>query len=1564
MIIYDVFRRYHVARLVGHLRGFKPQDELTELPVHSVVHHLDFPAPGELASPVPDTDHWLWQLQPASKILTYQDQFLTGDGMLYPDLDPLIKPPTKMVTRERQAFRREHATFVRFHKDVDTLFTRMNWQAVISYNRLFDYRIYGLLAGYRKFIQIFTTVFNRIALMPDKEHFIPIPLGDKPFGRQAFERAFRVINRSSVKYPNSYHYMFMLHLLAYVHPDAATSIFDQIPLALRHKIHFVVHRDGRQVIYNLGLLGQFGEQVNGLVVILMKQLNLLAVGGKIINQKQIDQAEEKVEFAEPEGEADATYQEPLTKQKVAQRQDTNPDIEVDEDGDDTPDPTREVAAPIPTVPSKSLFTPTVAPVERVTATPVAKVSPVRALTDDTTEEEPETPVEAPPTVAPGDELSKVDNTPGGKMNMPSFRQDPPADAIKHSYREYLTTTVANAPETVIETTDRELTPGQKKRIRTIGQAFRSIKLGPGDKTLAELAVEIPPPVVPSQVDPSQVDLIDDSMRQSRVVKFDEQYLTHGLDSDIARVLLSFNTQGMFVVKVTQRDQLDPMNRVRHYSVLYEDIKHERHTIKFSFPIPDESGNCLVGGNTLHFKKQRINLPFVKSSSTRVSLATNFNKTLVERVSKVARDFFPYLSRLLEKGEFSLVRGGSPDSENYPTIAFAASDTNAVRTLYQAEKIIHTLRYGAERERLAEQLPLQYLNTEFGPVRVAEYRELKSLAEYPFQKTLSAERAKLYREAGPLLMLTLEPVSPHIRKPFEYSELEARLTSISKDKLYWHFRYGRRFLGLDPELQTQLMNLESTYGVYFGTMTGSDACFMHVDGRMAIVDPASNKLLRVTTLLDEVCRVGEVQSAPLLDHCELKILNKALPVGFILSYRYGLEGMLKYMGVKYLLVDKGKRIPPGVPATAAKLRFADRTLIINRAPTVPFLIFSGLGIFNLRDIMFEDMEDPITYLRLIQQLKLSVHYLSGVDSFFDLFIDPISAEVLLRMGEPTNVRDLLIRAVTVLSTTDHVESGATVNSRIRSYERLPGILYNEMARALANYKHRGVGAGNTFSLPPTAVLMRTVTDQLMDNVDVINPIHDIKLVTGVSHAGDGGRSDQTFTIEDRRFPADTLGVISEATVDSGKVAINVLTSMDPALHNLRGMATGRTPAEVTPTETLSVTSLLFPGATNDDGKRANFISIQSTHVVGTEVSDVFRVGTGYEKIMAHRTRPPFAYAAKEDGKILQVDDRLGLVKIEYKNGTTETVKIGESLMANTSSGFYMNQEMVLNGFKAGQRFRKDDVLAYNTRFFSPLYGTKQVAYKIGTTATVALVECDTTLEDSSDITRELSEKMAFAPIHTREISIPKTTTVREIVKPGDHVTSVTPLLVFDESPLELSHADKEIVELLKRLNRAAPSAKSAGEILRIECFHTCPFEEMDPSVAALVKKYRARQTDIRKFAEGSGNEELFIRDSQLAKDSVDRVGRGYLDAETVVIRFYIAHRVPLLGGSKIIYGSSLKSIVAQIMEEPIVTKSGRKVDARMSYRSMTARIINSPKYMGVASALLEQAEQEIIKIWRS
>ena len=112
----------------------------------------------------------------------------------------------------------------------------------------------------------------------------------------------------------------------------------------------------------------------------------------------------------------------------------------------------------------------------------------------------------------------------------------------------------------------------------------------------------------------------------------------------------------------------------------------------------------------------------------------------------------------------------------------------------------------------------------------------------------------------------------------------------------------------------------------------------------------------------------------------------------------------------------------------------------------------------------------------------------------------------------------------------------------------------------------------------------VQDQLMENAGIINPINDIKYKASYSHSGFGGRqSVDTFVLDDRQYPEDGVGSMSEATVDNMKTGYIASLSVDPVLANIRGMPKPVNTADLEPTQMLSISSCLVPCVTNDDGK---------------------------------------------------------------------------------------------------------------------------------------------------------------------------------------------------------------------------------------------------------------------------------------------------------------------------------------------------------------------------------------------
>jgi hypothetical protein len=71
------------------------------------------------------------------------------------------------------------------------------------------------------------------------------------------------------------------------------------------------------------------------------------------------------------------------------------------------------------------------------------------------------------------------------------------------------------------------------------------------------------------------------------------------------------------------------------------------------------------------------------------------------------------------------------------------------------------------------------------------------------------------------------------------------------------------------------------------------------------------------------------------------------------------------------------------------------------------------------------------------------------------------------------------------------------------------------------------------------------------------------------------------ITDRQFTEDQIGIVSEATVDNGKTGMNASLPANPVIVNSRGMVQSLPIDKLEPENILSITSLLFPAATNDD-----------------------------------------------------------------------------------------------------------------------------------------------------------------------------------------------------------------------------------------------------------------------------------------------------------------------------------------------------------------------------------------------
>ena len=640
-----------------------------------------------------------------------------------------------------------------------------------------------------------------------------------------------------------------------------------------------------------------------------------------------------------------------------------------------------------------------------------------------------------------------------------------------------------------------------------------------------------------------------------------------------------------------------------------------------------------------------------------------------------------------------------------------------------------------------------------------------------------------------------------------------------------------------------------------------------------------------------------------------------------------------------------------------IKFADRVLHFNRYPLDKSLIVAGLDAYDLTGYSMADFEGKDAYFSLFAENGLAVNYLKGIDSFYDLFVDNMTYTVLKQMHEPTNVRDLLLRCGVLLSTIDHREASSGANHRIRGYEQFNAILYNEMSREFAGYQARR-SKNNAFSINPKAVYLRIVQNESTMPAEASNPLEDIKMYSNITYGGIGGRTGESFVTNDRRFAADDIGVLSEATADSGKIGMNAMLSFDPTVVNTLGVCESKDPHTLKPANVMSIHSLCMPFANTDDPPRVNFNSIQSTHLMGTEYVNKNRVRTGYERVVAHRVSDDFAAVAEKDGKVTKIDHEAKLMEVTYNDGTKNVFRIDDQY--EYAESIVIQQNLVTN-FKVGDKFKKQDVLTYNKNFFTRDNFTGQADYTTGVMTNVVFIETESTLEDSTEISEALSKKLAIDPVNPKVITLSAKSKVYKALSIGDKVEVSTPLMVFEEDPVGDDNGltvDESTVELLGDLNRATPTAGYSGEIVHIDAYYGGSISNMNPSVAKLVNAAIAEVNAASKLASGSMRANEFIKSTQVPIGS--KFKGIEFDEDTVMFIYYIKERIPHSTGDKLVLCNQLKATTAAIFPKPVQTESGVPIDMFFSQRGVNARKCLSPFLTGIISRIIEKTEKNIIK----
>ena len=469
---------------------------------------------------------------------------------------------------------------------------------------------------------------------------------------------------------------------------------------------------------------------------------------------------------------------------------------------------------------------------------------------------------------------------------------------------------------------------------------------------------------------------------------------------------------------------------------------------------------------------------------------------------------------------------------------------------------------------------------------------------------------------------------------------------------------------------------------------------------------------------------------------------------------------------------------------------------------------------------------------------------------------------------------------------------------------------------------------------------------------------INIVTGLNE-------ERSYTLEKRGYDQSMENIIAQSTSHAGNVGINRQTTIDPGITGGRGYFKQSPIRDHTSiTQTMGMTEALSPFMlTSDDTYRNNMTFVQTAkHTTPVEDSDPLLVTTGADQAMPWITSNMFAFKAKNDGIVKELTDKYMIV--EYKDNSKDYINLSEQTMKNSDGGFYIILQLITD-FKVGQKFKSNDILAWDKKSFSKKVGNNQLSYSMGHLAKIAILTTEDGFEDSGVCSEWLANCMASDIVMPKAIDLLPNTNILKMVSIGDKVREGEPLLIF-QNAFDEEDANEILKNLaiedgdISKVGRSIVKSKYTGEVVDIKLYRLCEISEMSASLQKIFKEHDARINKYKKISSGSVSDVHFD-----PTDKVEALGK-MKNSMGVLIEFYVKYHDKLSVGDKLANLNANKIVLMDVYSDKDAPytdfRPDEKIDVVSSASSIDGRLITSPFKNGALNKLLLELQRKCCKIY--
>ena len=728
---------------------------------------------------------------------------------------------------------------------------------------------------------------------------------------------------------------------------------------------------------------------------------------------------------------------------------------------------------------------------------------------------------------------------------------------------------------------------------------------------------------------------------------------------------------------------------------------------------------------------------------------------------------------------------------------------------------------------------------------------------------------------------------------------------------------------------------------------------------------------------------------LLQYATTKPLQKEIPLILLLFYFESFKTVMEKAGIEYELIPKDENgSTPDVDIYEWGLtEMEDGWIKWKRYPAENSFLMNGMNPLPMHLYSIHDLDNKDTYTYLLTNYYTYANQTFNLDQYYDFMIDPITKEILIDKGLPTNLVDLCILAVKMLKSDEFTPEGDLRNMRIRSNEIIAYHLYKKLTDAFRSYRrtqHRSTPL--PISLPRDAVI-KDILDQpasAMNDASSLNPVLEISKLRAVTYKGESGTNEEhAFKLGVRAYNESMLGVLGQTTSPDSGVGINRQMSLEPNITSTRGyidVAGNDHVEDLNGAQLLAPSDLLTPlGALHDDPARTSMAYKQTMYMVLTDESDPVLIGNGVEKVLPYHLSSDFCITAEEDGVVVEETDEFTVVR--YKSGKFRTIDKMMHVKKNSASGFYIQSQLTTD-LKLGDKFKKNTVIAWDNKAFKK-NADSSASMRLGPLMKIAIVPEWDIYEDSAPLTYGAAERLATTIVMPVTVTLNSEAFVSRIVNVGDKVNAGDTLILFDnyhDDPdvmaIIQSRRKEEVEELVENYSTREESHYT-GTICEIEVTTTVPVKELSESLQKIVKQYwkklKRRDAILDKYSNEddlnfykSGN--AITSTPQPVKPDAHGKVKGKMVEKGVVITFYIAFRDVLSKGDKFSSEFALKSTNSHIIDkglEPYAeSRPDEPIDLITAPLSISARKTPSIFIAMFGNKILIEEKRKLKEYWES